>query len=245
MCWDWEVGTGGIILDSVHQLDVSTMKWTTLETTVPDGPTSRHVVVSLPSGKEAVLHNHRCIDHVLIFKDEKFTKQETSGEAPSSRGLHSATMLDENNVLIFGGAAQNGQMSNEVFVLNVNTWIWNKILIDENAPLPTPRASPCIASVCDGCVIMFGGAEATVFGLKPRGDLWELNIDVEEGKGNWSLLVDDENGPPPRNAATLCEIFPSSETIDSSKKHYLLHGGWAPFKKTWSEPTVLRVDIEE
>jgi hypothetical protein len=282
--WDPQnVGTGGTILDKVHQLHLSTMEWTTLGSSIPDGPTSRHIALTLPSGNEALVHNHRCTDHVLIFKDGTFRKQPTTGMSPSSRGLHAATILNNSNMILFGGAAQNGQMSNEVFVLNLHKWKWTRIDVDvdQNSPFPTPRAAPCLTSVSDNCVIMFGGAEATEQGLNPRADLWALTFDNDNNddvnddetndtgisKASWSLLLDDESGPPPRNAATLSEIDPppidmipksthttSRSTDDNDnadtdhdnsfiKKYFVLQGGWAPFRKTWSETTLLCVEV--
>lgn len=79
-------------------------------------------------------------------------------------------------MILFGGAAQDGKMSNELFVLDIRTWKWKKMKFDdggdddddEHPVMPSPRAAPCLASLTDGCVILFGGAKAKEQDLNPR-----------------------------------------------------------------------------
>jgi hypothetical protein len=72
--------------------------------------------------------------------------------------------------------------------------------------------------------------------------VWALHVDEDKQNGNWELLWDDMAGPskgqppPPRNAASLCEI-----NQDGTSRSYLLTGGWAPFRETWDEDFVLRI----
>lgn len=240
--WDPQLaGTGGVILDNVYKLDVGKAEWTKLAITLPDGPTSRHVVVALSDGNRALLHNHRCTDHVLLFdaQQEQFITVPTTGDAPSARGLHAACAMGK-DVIVFGGAAQSGTMSNEAFVLDTETWRWTRIALRGDGP--TPRAAPCLVGYSDKCAILFGGAEATETGLNARGDVWALHVDEDKQNGNWELLWDDMAGPskgqppPPRNAASLCEI-----NQDGTSRSYLLTGGWAPFRETWDEDFVLRI----
>ena len=88
--WDPQTtGTGGILLEDVHQYDAGTNKWTQLSCKLPDGPTSRHVAVTIhsknPEKCRIVLHTHRCTDHALVFDGASFRKQPVSGDIPSSR----------------------------------------------------------------------------------------------------------------------------------------------------------------
>jgi Galactose oxidase, central domain len=240
--WDPQTqGTGGIILDTVHKLDMEeTGEWTALPTALPNGPTSRHITLKFQESK-AFLHNHRCSDHVWILDAEtdSFTKQPTKGTAPSSRGLHCATMASDNVAVIFGGAAKDGVMSNEAFLLDTSTWKWTPIETDDG-PCPTPRAGASLCCYNNFCVILFGGAETSEMGLNPRGDVWALHFDAESGKGQWELLLPDDDsktGPEPRNAATLSPIQP----LNGRGTCFLLTGGWAPFRQTWNDCFVLRV----
>lgn len=249
--WDPQTpGTGGIILDTVHCLDLESMEWSYLMD-LPDGPTSRHVALALTGeySNKILIHNHRCTEHVWIFdpQEQQFTKQPTTGDSPGSIGLHTATMLDENTLLVFGGAAKDGVMSNKSYLLNLKTWEWNLVDIgSSDQPCPSPRAGACLCAYTSNtmkCGILFGGAETTETGLNPKGDVWALNIDdSKKNSGHWELLKDYEESqeseqPEPRNAATLTQI--SSE--DDATKKFLLTGGWAPFRCTWDDVFVLNL----
>mmetsp|Transcript_21716 Transcript_21716/g.35809 ORF Transcript_21716/g.35809 Transcript_21716/m.35809 type:complete len:440 (-) Transcript_21716:3567-4886(-) len=271
--WDpQEPGTGGIILADVTMLEVNSDSLTWSNPTdkegklssIPDGPTSRHVAVAL-SDDTICLHNHRCVDHVLLLqtldegqnKEVRWVRQKSSGETPSSRGLHCAAAIsspssDGTNMCIFGGAAQNGLMSNEAFVLDTTKWKWTKIDCGENTP--APRAGACLCALDDNSVLLFGGATPSEGGLLGLNDVWVLTVDdLETGKGRWECLiehqsVDNDSGstfPPGRNAASLTGIDAKkmlpADAAEESGKYYLLQGGWAPFKKTFNDVFVLRI----
>ena len=256
--WDPQTpGTGGVILDILEEFDVKRKAWNRIEGVhIPDGPTSRHVALSLPDGN-ALIHNHRCTDHVLIYSGSDFLKQPVTGQAPSSRGLHAATMAGS-NALIFGGAEQSGTMNNETFVLDTHTWEWKKIQTENTDCAPCPRAAPCLVTINDSCVLLFGGAEATASGLNPRGDLWVLHFDAVGGTGRWELLIEDDGGgtstfegcPPPRNAATLSEIEQLEEAWNEPsqegevRKCFVLQGGWHPFVRTYNDNFVLSISLK-
>lgn len=260
--WDPETaGTGGVILDSVHELDIAAASWKKLdEVTMPDGPTSRHVAVAIAGGTRILLHTHRCVDYVLLFDpaNGKFTKQPTTGPCPSPRGLHAATVVGATTILLFGGAAQDQSMSNETFLLDTVTWTWTKL--NAIGDCPTPRAGPCLvtatatttvndasANNCAVVALLFGGAEvAPTGGLNPRADVWALSLPLDDdattatttSTAQWTLLVADNDGPPPRNAATLTPVD------SDSGRAFLLTGGWAPFRQTWDDCYILRIRDE-
>ena len=220
---------------------------------LPDGPTSRHVAVHLSISKHRndnnkhdggaprediiYLHNHRCDDHILqlsITTDAKegtrrvrWDHQATTGKAPSSRGLHCATTIHQSTAMVlFGGAAKDGLMSNESFVLDTETWKWTKLDCnigdDDNntaARLPAPRAGACLCSLDEKSVLLFGGATPGEKGLVGLNDVWVLTVNKDSGRGTWDCLIEHQNDndgdikiddgilrPPGRNAASLNEI---------------------------------------
>jgi hypothetical protein len=221
---------------------------------LPDGPTSRHVAVHLSISKQRndnnkhdggaprediiCLHNHRCDDHILQLsittttakegtRVVRWDRQATTGEAPSSRGLHCATTIHQSSVMVlFGGAAKDGLMSNESFVLDTETWKWTKldcnISDDDNntaARLPAPRAGACLCSLDENSVLLFGGATPGEKGLVGLNDVWVLTVNKDSGRGTWDCLIEHQNDndgdikiddgilrPPGRNAASLNEI---------------------------------------
>ncbi|KAL7501708.1 hypothetical protein ACHAXN_007526 [Cyclotella atomus] len=287
-------GTGGIILDDVSVLDVNTLQWskpTSVEReskvlTIPGGPTSRHIAVPLQMSnqnnevEEAILlHNHRSEDHVLLLSlsnndksankksDQvigKWTRQPTSGDVPSSRGLHCAAQLNDSNsdtkhVVIFGGAAKDGNMSNEAFVLDINTWKWTKL--STTGDQPSPRAGACLCSLDESTVILFGGAKKSETGLVGLNDVFALTINAKDGTGSWKCLIEntdvDESNvggscPPGRNAATLTKVHARSLIPDSllmsstsnAHQYFLLQGGWNPFRTTYNDAFILCISSE-
>lgn len=218
----WNPATPPGILDDVHELDLDTLVWKKLDCTMPDGPTSRHVAVALGDGN-ILLHTHRCKDYVLLFdpKNCSFRKQETSGPCPSSRGLHGACRVDDDTVLLFGGAAQDQTMSGETFLLNIKTWTFKRITDG-----PSPRAAPCLSNVGPGQAVLFGGATSGETGLQPLNDLWAFQAD------KWTR-IETHVMPPGRNAATL---FPISD------REFVLTGGWRPFVETHDDCFILSKD---
>lgn len=303
--WDPQTpGTGGVILDDVSMLDMNTLKWSTCTSTtssssekecatVPGGPTSRHVAVSLSIPLENAdndsttrrknvicLHNHRCEDHVLLLSavDEtsnavEWKHQPTTGEAPSSRGLHcAATIHNCQTMVIFGGAAKDGNMSNESFILDTITWKWTKLDCSGSKNLPSPRAGASLCTLDYDTVLLFGGSIPSSGGLVGLNDVWILNVDLESGIGRWDCLIenaddlvdeksDDTLRPPGRNAATLCPIdatklLPkriiwkeSGSTLSVAEEddgsYFLLNGGWYPFRETYDDIFLLRISKKQ
>jgi hypothetical protein len=248
--WDPQTpGTGGVILDDVSMLDVVALEWSRCVgdanddrdgeggerfATIPDGPTSRHVVARLSIRRDGnderedviCLHNHRCDDHVLLLSTTgrnavNWNRVATTGNAPPSRGLHcAATIRRSRAMVVFGGAAKDGNMSNEAFVLDADTWEWTKLDCGgggDGDVVPVPRAGACLCPLDNDSVLLFGGAAPGDGGLMGLNDVWVLNVDVESGKGSWDCLIphrtpndaggdDDKLRPPGRNAAQLVPI---------------------------------------
>jgi Galactose oxidase, central domain len=136
--WDsQEAGTGGVILQDLQAYSddgtCNTKSWKKMSLDLQQ-PTSRLCAVTLNNPHQVLVHNHRCVDHVLIIdlRSSQLTCQPTSGISPSPRGLHVCVLLpNTNKMVLFGGAAQDGNMSNEVFLLDTDTWkmpSWKKEL---------------------------------------------------------------------------------------------------------------------
>ena len=109
------------------------------------------------------------------------------------------TMRYKNLIVLFGGAAQDGTMSNEVFVLDTVTWEWTTIeCVDDStnpSNIPSPRASPCLVALDDTTCIVFGGASrippSEGNGLHGCSDTWLLELvphAVGDNEGTGSAL---------------------------------------------------------
>lgn len=257
--WDpQEPGTGGIILDDVWSLSLADQSWKKCDLPMPGGPTSRHVACTV--GDKLVVHTFRSAGSVLVWdaKSRALKEQPTTGECPSSRGLHVAAAANDHTVVVFGGAAKDGAMCNDAFALDTRTWQWrplaprssssssgglgflSKILGggDDAPNRPSPRAGACAAPLPsgDGIVVCCGAEAGVPMGLVPRADVWALTLD-SEGNGRWTCLLTDDapNAPAPRNAATLTPF-------GGRPGELLLHGGWHPFVRTYSDSHVLRLE---
>ena len=245
--WDPQTaGTGGVILDDVWALDLSTLQWKKC-TDMPYGPTSRHVACAV--GNRLLVHTFRCTESILVWSPSlrKLVEQPTSGTPPSSRGLHAAAAVGDHTLVVFGGAAKDGAMSNEAFALDTRTWEWRGLAAPSNglanlfnrSRRPTPRAGACAASTEDGIIMCCGAESAVPIGLCPRGDCWKLTVPEDGGEATWEMLVAESQedaaaampgAPGPRNAATLTPL-PDGKL--------LLHGGWRPFKSTYGDSFAL------
>eukprot|EP00928_Gymnodinium_smaydae_P007510 TRINITY_DN12697_c0_g3_i2.p1 TRINITY_DN12697_c0_g3~~TRINITY_DN12697_c0_g3_i2.p1 ORF type:complete len:761 (-),score=92.92 TRINITY_DN12697_c0_g3_i2:428-2710(-) len=237
--WDPQTeGTGGVILDDICALELASQVWSPCSAGFPRGAASRHVACTV--GGTVVVHTHRCLTSVLVWDaaTRSLVEKPTSGEAPSSRGLHVATAVGSHTLVIFGGAAQDGTMFNDSFALNTETWTWRPIA-QHKSKRPTPRAGACAAPLEDLCgmVICCGAEGIAGGGLNPRADVWALVFpEGEDGDASWTLLLDDcaPGAPRPRNAASLTSL--------GKGKGMLLHGGWNPFKETFADSFILEVD---
>ena len=233
--WDPETaGTGGVILDDVWALDLARQTWCRQTAPMPRGPSSRHVAVNV--GGTVVVHTFRCVDSVLVWDpaSRSLVEQPTTGEAPSSRGLHAAAAADEHTLVTFGGAAKDGAMVNDAFALDTTRWEWRRLAV-EAGPRPSARAGACAATLPGGAgIVLCCGAEASAEGLVPRADAWALTLDGG-GDAAWCKLLDDDapGAPGPRNAATLTPL--------GDGEGLLLHGGWYPFRATYGDSHVLRL----
>ena len=281
--WDSQkAGTGGVILkdvqvyseddtDSAGSSDSSNNNgtWKELSTDALQQSTSRLCAVTLAgedetsSSTKVLIHNHRCTDHVILLdvQTSEMCQQPVTGSIPSARGLHSCVRLPgTNKIVLFGGAAQDGNMSNEVFMLDTESWAWEEIESIDDGPSPSPRASPCLIALDSDSCIVFGGATNTDAGLHGCSDTWLLDLvesknnndDSSITKAKWTQLYQDESteAPPGRNAATLTPLpsKPSGlcedENDNDNSQFFLLSGGWYPFRTTYGDNFVLKVSRE-
>mmetsp|Transcript_13093 Transcript_13093/g.15819 ORF Transcript_13093/g.15819 Transcript_13093/m.15819 type:complete len:218 (-) Transcript_13093:95-748(-) len=215
---------------------------------MPRGPCSRHIACALPGKKSIVVHSFRCLESILLYEDKTMREQPTKGPAPSSRGLHSAAMVGD-ELVVFGGADKSGNMCADVYALHTKSWTWRKV-ISQVEDGPTPRAGSCAAALSDDrTFIMSCGAQRESDGsLKPRADLWALDL----SSATWTKLLDDHHdaegtfsvAPRPRNAAVLLPLSSLSTTSSIPSPivdRFLLHGGWHPFQITFDDTFILEI----
>lgn len=119
--------------------------------------------------------------HCLNLETMTWSYVETSGETPSQRDLHTATVIGD-SIYVFGGRG-NGPVDdfycNSIMYLDVKTFKWHKP--NTSGRVPAGRASHC-AFVYNGKIVIFGG-------YQKRLDLPFNELNCFDSKTNaWSLL---------------------------------------------------------
>eukprot|EP00698_Gefionella_okellyi_P011837 TRINITY_DN3147_c0_g1_i1.p1 TRINITY_DN3147_c0_g1~~TRINITY_DN3147_c0_g1_i1.p1 ORF type:complete len:4003 (-),score=857.71 TRINITY_DN3147_c0_g1_i1:159-12167(-) len=112
-----------------------------------------------------------CNDIHVLFTDSgpsgwRWEKSpEGKGEVPPERSSHSATAINDKEVLVFGGQVCKTtlQLFNDIYILNLDKWEWRKPLTTGASPAPRGRHT---ANLYNGKLYVFGGygQANTVFG---------------------------------------------------------------------------------
>uniref|UniRef100_A0A7S2QUS9 Uncharacterized protein n=1 Tax=Triparma pacifica TaxID=91992 RepID=A0A7S2QUS9_9STRA len=146
----------------------------------------------------------------------EFTALDLPGTKPPPRWRHTASLIDQNQILLFGGFASSTQRYNDVWVFNTVTMEWWQ---------PVPKSSECVdgnhmASGWPGTpsprgahtstligknVYVFGGYGGMGYGRRDLDDLHMLNIETWK----WSKITPKGKGPEKRSGhqATACDSF--------------------------------------
>ncbi|GIL81267.1 hypothetical protein Vretimale_1171 [Volvox reticuliferus] len=208
---------GGRYLADVWALDLVSGAWSPLhlqpagavaqvDASTAFPPTAGHTVTAW-NGKLHVLGGHtkakgstttmsiRVVDPVARTVEQP----EASGQAPTSRGGHTATLLG-NKLWIIGGEDSARRALSDVHVLDLETMTWSTPQISGKAPLG--RSASCATSLQDRYIILFGGGSvATCFSDLQMLDTQELT---------WSQLAQAGAKVTPRaghSGAVLGDIW--------------------------------------
>merc|ERR1711920_534490 len=149
-----------------------------------------------------------------------------TGEIPSGRSGHSASLVHGKNMVIFGGV-RGQKWQNSVAVLDTHRWKWSSLKVSGDAPRPRSYHSATTIHRGGGkeWIVIFGGNDAkncfnTVHVLEMQ----------SEGQCCWIHPLVSGEVPAPRtgHAATLLR---DGTTI-------LIHGGWDPTDDEEDDSTV-------
>ncbi|GMH99252.1 hypothetical protein TrVE_jg10284 [Triparma verrucosa] len=137
-----------------------------------------------------------------------------SGDVPSGRSGHSATMLPSRELVIFGGN-KNGRWHSSFACLDTFSWSWTQPSAQGNAPKPRAYHT---ATAVGNKIVIFGGNDK-------QGVLDSLCIlERIEGEGDkgwrWSNPNVLGTGPAGRTGH-------SAVALDDD--NILIHGGWDPY----------------
>ena len=115
----------------------------------------------------------------------KVQKEDEDAIRPDPRIGHGAFLIND-NLYIFGGSLQDGNLLNDLWKLDLNNYIWEKILEnnknDENDLItPSPRSghSIILSNIDKNTVFIFGGK---VGNFQESNDLWSYDISSNQFK---------------------------------------------------------------
>ena len=101
----------------------------------------------------------------------------TNGNIPEGRLFASINFYEDLNVLfLLGGKTQNDEFSSTLFLLDLETFCWSKVLIFDRSPHERAEHSSCIYG---SSLIIFGGINSEKY---IGSDIYVINLDIWEKK---------------------------------------------------------------
>lgn len=160
-------------------------------------------------------------DQVMVLDTEimLWYPPSVSGQVPSGRSGHTASLLDSTNELVVFGGVKGNKWQNSVAVLDTMRWKWTMPKISGDAPRARSyhSATPVPSTEKEGNIlVIFGG----------NNDVESFNtvhvLDTTDEDGEWSWFHPNVNGTPPSPRTGHCA------TLLEDNKTILIHGGWDP-----------------
>ncbi|MGD2123090.1 MAG: kelch repeat-containing protein [Gemmatimonadota bacterium] len=160
--------------------DYESDSWTLHETAKAPPPRCYHDMVYHSPTDQVVLWGGRVEDsRVWVFdlEDESWTDIEISGGPEGIRSYYTmASVPQTGSILVFGGLVvdepmgMSGRMLNEMWYLNLNDRIWNRI---ETEDTPTIRSHHAMATHSPtGQLVVFGGELEAPYSDNVSDELW-------------------------------------------------------------------------
>lgn len=168
---------------SVHVLDCEEWIWRNVkvEGTVPKARTY-HSAVTV--GEDKIVYfggndSKKSFDGVVVLRKEekngdtvwKWEEPAVTGVAPQARTGHSATLLPDGKILIFGGwdpqqAGAPQIVFNDAFLLDTAKWAWQPTTFSGESATERARVGHTTVLDDDGLVLIFGGQSRSEQRLK-------------------------------------------------------------------------------
>mmetsp|Transcript_37988 Transcript_37988/g.82650 ORF Transcript_37988/g.82650 Transcript_37988/m.82650 type:complete len:782 (-) Transcript_37988:521-2866(-) len=212
-------------LPDIHVYDMSTRKWTK-PVSSESVPRTWHSATFLPERQLLISFggdqwNEKTkkvatTDEVMVLDTDimLWYPPSVSGQIPSGRSGHTASLLPHTNELVVFGGVKNNKWQNSVAVLDTTRWKWSVPKIAGSAPRPRSYHTATAVGASHGrsrLVIFGGNDEAESF------DTVHV-LDASNSKMSWFHPVVSGTAPSARSGhiATLLE----------DNKTILIYGGW-------------------
>ncbi|KAF0386119.1 galactose oxidase [Gigaspora margarita] len=197
-----------LFYNDMNILDITTMTWST--------PTQSQSVLTyidytatlLPNGLIAYIGGYSGssskvsptdMAQVQIFDTKSFTwsAKLAGGSTIASRGLHSAVLTQDGNIIIYGGSLQNnsGQpvtVFSDIAVLNTNSWVWSAPSVSGTSAPPLTQHSAALYK--NYMILAFGATSTTnlytnnIYILDIQNYAWVTTIDQANNKFSYLYI---------------------------------------------------------
>ncbi|KAF8492379.1 hypothetical protein F5888DRAFT_910078 [Russula emetica] len=159
--------------------------------------------------------------YVISTRDFSTNLLKTTGDVPSPRYGHRA-VLSSTILLIWGGYIQNPVLDDSLYLLNLVSREWTRILV--NGPGPSGRFNHTMTLI-GSKLFVFGGCSAK----GPLNDIWALDLDCLNSNPFWESYE-----PTPGNEKPLPRRGHVSVTIGDRIIIFGGYDGRHVFNDTWS-----------
>lgn len=222
--------TGPTTLNDVHIYDTEKQLWFK-PFNCNGSPRQWHTATYLPERQVLISFGGETVKKGKVTTESKVMVLDTeimlwypptvTGDVPSSRSGHTATVLDGNLVVVFGGV-KGRKWLNTVNVLDCNVWKWSAIKASGSAP--PPRSYHTAVALGDNRILIMGGNNA---------DKCFDSVHVLEK----STVCNEEDGMTTMHwrwsHPTATGKIPTartghSATVLADSKTVMIYGGWDP-----------------
>ncbi|XP_077582863.1 F-box only protein 42 [Stigmatopora nigra] len=121
-------------------------------------------------------------------------------QGPPPMAGHSSSVIG-NAMVVFGGSLGARQMSNDVWVLDLEHWSWSKPAI--SAPCPHPRGGQSQIVIDDHTLLILGGCGGPNALLK---DAWLLHMEVPTWRWQQLQVENEDHGAPELWCHPACRV---------------------------------------
>ncbi|CAI5495736.1 unnamed protein product, partial [Closterium sp. Naga37s-1] len=180
----------------VHVLDLASLAWSKMELSSPANalpPCAGHSLVILDEVTLLCIGGffkdgaEKMIVRALDVSTKMWRVMKTRGQIPCARGGHSTAKVGS-TVWVFGGEDSKRRLLNDVYSLDLTTFVWDKL--DTTGTPPLPRAGHTATVYNEHYLTIFGGGSHSMC----FNDVHVLDLDAAE----WSLAETYGKVPSPR-----------------------------------------------
>ena len=212
-------------IPDIHVYDMSTRKWSK-PVSSESVPRTWHSATFLPErqllisfgGDQWDEKSKKVVttDEVMVLDTDimLWYPPSVSGQIPSGRSGHTASLLPNTNELVVFGGVKNNKWQNSVAVLDTSRWKWTNPKIAGSAPRPRSYHSATAVGGSSGrsrLVIFGGNDESESFNTVHV-------LDASNSKLSWFHPVVSGTPPSARSGHTA--------TLLEDNKTILIYGGW-------------------